>query len=193
MPPRKRKGLFDGIFGGLFGDLDGEFERMREQMERAVQRDIEEAQKRGSGPGAFKAEGPHVWGFSMRVGPDGKPVINQFGNVPQRLAPTAGGKAKRGEEPAREPLVDLIEADKETTVVAEVPGVAKEDIRLDAKEDSLEIDVEKGERKYHKVVQFKAPVKPETAKATYKNGVLEVRLDRKASPAKEKSTKIKIE
>jgi len=174
--PWKRK---RGFFGDFFGDIDGEFDRMRERMERAMR----EAGRQG-GPGV-RVEGPFVYGFSMRVGPDGKPVIREFGNVQPKLK---GAKA----EESREPLVDVIEGDRETTVVAEVPGVEKKDIKLDATEEELKITVDAAHRKYHKAVYFKSAVKPETAKATYKNGVLEVRLERKA-PAKEKGTKIPVE
>ncbi len=177
-PWRRRRSFFDE----LFGNIDEEIERMRERMNRMVR---EAGKIRGEGE--FRVEGPYVYGFSMRVGPDGKPVFREFGNVQPRLK--ARGKVV---EEAREPLVDVIEGDRETTVVAEVPGVEREDIKLDANENELKIDVETAERKYHKTISFKNPVRPETAKATYKNGVLEVRLERRA-PAKEKSTRIPIE
>jgi len=186
-PTRKRKGFFDDFFGNMFND---EFERIQDRMRENMERMVREAGKAGKEGGA-RVEGPHVWGFSMRIGPDGKPVINQFGNVPPRLKAREGQEAKAAEE-MREPLVDVIEGKDETTVVAEVPGVEKKDIKLDASEYGLMIDVETKDRKYHKAISFKSPVKPETAKATYKNGVLEVRLDRKG-PVKEKETRIKIE
>ena len=190
MPPRKRKGFFDDFFGGFFGDIDSEFARMREHMERSME-EAQKAQRSGKagGPGQLRVDGPLVYGFSMRMGPDGKPVINQFGNMPPKIK---AGEGKAVGEETREPLVDVIEDKNETIVVAEVPGVERKDIRLDATENELKISVDAKERKYQKTVSFKALVKPETAKATYKNGVLEVRLDRKG-PAKEKETRIKID
>jgi len=79
-----------------------------------------------------------------------------------------------GEE--REPLVDVIEKDGEVRVIAELPGVEKEDIDLRATETSLTISAESQHRKYYKELSLPTPVNPKSAKATYRNGVLEVSL-----------------
>jgi len=49
---------------------------------------------------------------------------------------------------------------------------------LHAPEDSLEIRTE-NEKRFFKEVPFDMSVKPETAKATYKNGMLSVRITKK--------------
>ncbi|PCN49831.1 heat-shock protein Hsp20 [Candidatus Geothermarchaeota archaeon ex4572_27] len=116
--------------------------------------------------------GPIVYGYTMTIGPDGKPVVREFGNV----RPTRTGVIRPVEE--REPLVDVIPGDKVIQVVAEMPGVNKEDIKLEATEDELIISAESGNRKYYKVVPLPAKVDPKSAKATYKNGVLEVVLSK---------------
>jgi len=54
---------------------------------------------------------------------------------------------------------------------------------LHAAEDSLEIKTE-SEKKFFKEIPFDMPVKPETAKATYKNGVLSVRITKKEGEKK---------
>jgi len=163
---------------GLFGDFDEEFERMREEMERMMG---EMSQQQGA---QTKRYGPYVYGFSMRTGPDGKPVFEEFGNVkpPSKELPS-------GE---REPLVDIIEQDRQITVIAELPGVEKKDIKLKAAGKVLGISVNTPEHKYSKQVELPAEVKSDSAKATYKNGVLEVRLERKA-PKKEAGSEIKVE
>jgi len=112
---------------------------------------------------------PYVYGFSMSIGPDGKPVIREFGNVQE----SQRGPKIREE---REPLVDVMEEDKDVVIVAELPGVEKDDISLHATEDRLTISVETPERKYHKELTLPARVDPKSAQASYKNGVLEVRL-----------------
>jgi HSP20 family protein len=115
---------------------------------------------------------PFVYGFSMRIGPDGKPNIEEFGNIPGILS---------GEAPFpsdREPLTDVIEGEKEISVILELPGVEKKDIDLKTTEAFLEINVETPERSYHKKLSFPCKVKPETSKASYKNGVLDVRVER---------------
>jgi HSP20 family protein len=125
---------------------------------------------------------PIVRGFSIRIGPDGKPEIREFGTKPTIR--------ETGIE-ERKPLVDVIETDNEVQVIAEMPGVNKEDIELNATETSLEIRAEGESRKYYENVELPAEVEPESAKARYNNGVLEVVL-RKKTPKKE-GKRIKIE
>lgn len=170
-PSKKRR----SPFGGFFLDFDEDFRRIGEEMERMMR----EAQKSGR----FEQNSPFVYGFSMRVGPDGKPVVNEFGNVPR-------GKGEKLEE--REPLVDVIDKDREVSVIVELPGVDKQDIKLEAKGETLSVKVDAKGRKYSKEIPLPAKVKPDSAKATYKNGVLEVTLQ-KLAPAVEKKREIKVE
>jgi len=164
----------------LFDELEGELEEMERNMLRLFEgmKNVS-LEKQGEGE-------PYVYGFSMRVGPDGKPHIEEFGNIP--------GKRIGTEEVSmeREPLTDVIEGDKEISVIAELPGVEKKDINLSATEETLEIKVDTPERKYSKEVRLPAKVKAEITKASFKNGVLEVKLKR-AKDKKEKGVKVKIE
>ena len=57
---------------------------------------------------------------------------------------------------------------------------------MHAIEDSLEIKTE-SEKRFYKEIPFDMSVKPETAKATYKNGVLSVRIT-KLEGEKKKTT-----
>ena len=116
---------------------------------------------------------PYVYGFSVSVGPEGKPVLREFGNVQRdRLGP------KIKEE--REPLVDILEEDQDVVVVAELPGVEKKDIKLRATHVRLTVSVDTRNRKYYKELDFPVRVYPRSASAVYKNGVLEVRLRKTA-------------
>ena len=54
---------------------------------------------------------------------------------------------------------------------------------MHATEDSLEIRTE-NEKRFSKEIPFDMSVKPETAKATYKNGVLSVRITKKEGEKK---------
>ena len=147
-----------------FGAFD-EFDRLEKMMDEMMRRAFETPSKR------TKFRRPYVYGFSMSVGPDGKPVIREFGNV------QASRRGPRIRE-EREPLVDVMEEDKDVVIVAELPGVEKHNIKLHAAEDHLTISVDTPERKYHKDLTLPARVDPQSARATYKNGVLEVRLKR---------------
>jgi len=94
--------------------------------------------------------------------------------------------------PEREPLVDVIEEDKQVKVVAEIPGVRKEDIDIRIEGRTLFIRVDTEERKYYKDVNLPAEVELSGVKATYNNGVLEVTLPKKAAE-KPRGEKIKVE
>jgi HSP20 family protein len=72
-----------------------------------------------------------------------------------------------------------------------LPGVDKNDIQLNGADKVLTIKVDTPERKYYKEVELPEEVESEGAKATYKNGVLEVVLNKKK--AKPKGVSIKIE
>jgi len=146
-----------------WSDVFDEFDRLEEMMDEMMRRAFETPSE------GKKVSRPYVYGFSMSVGPDGKPVIREFGNV----QPSQRGPKIREE---REPLVDAMEEDKDVVIVAELPGVEKDNINLHATEDHLTISVDTPERKYHKDLSLPAKVDPKSAQASYKNGVLEVRL-----------------
>jgi len=126
-----------------------------------------------------------VYGYSVKIGPDGKPEIREFGNVkPSRLGPQV--------KEEREPLVDIFETNGEIHIVAELPGVDKKDIKLHGTEDTLTISVDVPQRKYYKEIDLPAKVKIKEAKTEYKNGVLEVKLP-KLEERKPKGEPIGIE
>jgi HSP20 family molecular chaperone IbpA len=91
----------------------------------------------------------------------------------------------------RNPYVELIEENGYIRVLAELPGVGKEDIDLRATETSLIISAESPERRYYKEVRLPSRVDPKSAKAAYKNGVLEVSLSK--ADGRDKGEKISIE
>ena len=167
--------FFDDFFDF---DIEKEMRRMEEWMNRMI--------KNFQGRGEIR--GPYVYGFSMRVGPDGKPRIEEFGNVPKRF-----GLGENMQE-YREPLIDVMEGDKNISVTAELPGVNKEDIdlSLDEENGTLIIKVDTPQRKYYKEVNLPSRVKPDKVSATYKNGILDIVLERE-TPKEKKGKKIRIE
>jgi HSP20 family protein len=74
--------------------------------------------------------------------------------------------------------VDVHESEEELRVVADLPGLAKEDITLRCDGEVLTIGADSGERSYDERVQLPARVDETSASASYNNGVLEVVLDR---------------
>ncbi len=162
---KKRRDDWRRDFSDFFAldEIDDEFERMREYMDRIMHRLME---------GELEYEKPFVYGFSMKVGPDGKPQIQQFGNTKPW---TVGREEEIG---GREPLTDIIEGGKTISVTIEIPGVEKDDIELDTTENMLTISVDAPQRRYYKEVELPSKVNPELTKATYKNGVLDIVLEK---------------
>jgi len=182
--PFRKDDIFDDWFDyfGFRDDIFDEFEEHFRKMQRWMNQMARDAMS-GKLPSPEEG-GPYVYGWSLRVGPDGKPHFQEFGNVP---SVTGAPRAMIG---AREPLVDVVEGDKTVSVTAEVPGVSKEDIDLEITGDTLIIRVDKDERKYYKEVELPCEVDADSAKASYQNGVLDIEL-KKAKP-KKKGKKIKI-
>lgn len=116
--------------------------------------------------------GPYYYGYSVTVGPDGKPVVKEYGNVRPGLPATAE---------TREPLADVIVDDKEKVlkIVAEMPGVEKKDIKIEVVGRTILIDAEREERKYRTKIPIKHKVDENSVKATYANGILEVKFQLK--------------
>jgi len=154
MPSKKKGDIFD-YFDEMIRQMEEEFEELEKEFFKAA------------GKGEVKTFGPYVYGFSMTIGPDGKPIIEEFGNV-KRL----GSKPILSEE--REPLVDVIEKGDEVRVVAEVPGVDKNNIKVRLNGKTLILSAQEGDKKYYKEIELPTEVDENSAKATYKNGVLEI-------------------
>ena len=110
-----------------------------------------------------------VFGFSIKTAVGGKPIVEPFGNI--KKTP----KGPKVEE-EREPITDVFDEKDEIRVYAEMPGVRQEDIKLDLKEDILDISVQSDDRKYHKEILLPVKVKAENLTSFYKNGILEVKI-----------------
>ena len=168
--------------GSWFPDIDEVFRDMEKMMQEAfknaeqrVPKNLIKERKLDDGS-VVREMGPIVYGYSVKIGPDGKPEVRKFGNVNSFPNVLGGGLAVKEE---REPLVDLIKSNDDLRVVAELPGVNKEDLRLTADENSITIESLTGQPRYQKRVELPESVDPATAKSTYKNGILEVTLKRK--------------
>ncbi len=173
--PKKERDIFD-IMDEWIREMEEEFER----IEREFMRNIKSSE--------VKQFGPYVYGFRVTVGPDGVPKVEEFGNVRK-----IRGKPMISEE--IEPLADVIERDKEIKVIAEVPGVNKDDIKVKLANNGkkLVITAKSEDRNYYKEIDLPAEVDEKSAKASYKNGVLEVTLQKKSSSVPESGVDIKIE
>lgn len=178
---RRRKNPFDFIG-------DDEFERIFDEMQKMFEninfKDLMEDMLRNG----IEPNKRFIRGFSVNIGPDGKPKIQEFGNRPIR---SPKGTSTISDE--REPLTDIIEGDSDIAITIEIPGVEKDNIDLNVTEETLEIKVDAPERKYHKVVNLPNKVKTKSTKATYKNGILDIVLDKKDNKKGGSGYKVSIE
>ena len=85
------------------------------------------------------------------------------------------------DERIREPLADVIEEDTVVRILIELPGVEKNQIDLSATELTLKVRAKTPVRNYKKEIPLPASVIPESSKATFNNGVLEVTLKKTKS------------
>jgi HSP20 family protein len=197
---RRGGGLFDmdDMFRG-FDDVHREINRMFNVFNDLSTNAPKELVREYQTPegGKVREVGPIVYGYSMTIGPDGKPHIKEFGNVKTAGKNTAGQYLdiqKPQITAEREPLSDITSTDKEVKVVLEMPGIKKEDIKINAYDEKVEIKTtDTSERKYHKVVGLPKSANIETARSTYNNGILEVTFDKKKEEIKPKGKEIKIE
>lgn len=148
--------------------LNDEFDNLFRKMSRPFMNmdDIFEEFKDSDN---LQTYGPYYYGYTMTIGPDGKPVIKEYGNVKPTLLPTSD---------VREPFVDVLVDDKEKVLklIAEMPGVEKKDIKIVVEGRTVNLDAEHGEKKYSAKVPIKQKVDENSVKATYANGILEVRF-----------------
>ena len=118
--------------------------------------------------GQAQTIGPYYYGYEMTVGPDGKPVVKEWGNARPVLSNNGSG--------AREVYVDetVNEKDGVLKLVAEMPGIEKSDIQVNVADGIVSISAEHGDRKYATRVPLKHKIDENSAKAKYTNGVLDL-------------------
>jgi len=174
-----------------FSGFDEMFERMFQDMARGMPKDFMAEKKLPDGS-TMRQYGPFVYGYSMSMGPDGKPIVQEFGNVKPSKRPGMFGFEQPALEPqdAREPLVDVMNEPDQVRVVAELPGVEKSEIKTSISEDTVTIRVDSPVRKYYKEVQLPSHVDPDSPKASYNNGVLEIALKKIQQRTKGKEIRI---
>ena len=188
-----------GFFG--FPDIFRGFDEMRREMERQFEEQFKNFQstlpkdlvKQYDTPegGKVREVGPIVYGYSMTIGPDGKPRVREFGNVKSPLR-GGGSFTKPLISSEREPLADVTTSNTEVKVVLEMPGVSKDKIKISAYDNTVEIKSDDPQRKYHQVIDLPPEADIETAKSSYRNGILEITFNKKEQ-TKPKGKQINIE
>lgn len=148
-------GLVDGM-EKLF-DLAGKLKEAGDEVAKEGEIDLSKIKK------GMKA----MYGISLKATVGGKPVVETFGNI----KPGAKGAVVSEE---REPIVDIFDEKDEVVIVAEMPGIKKEDIKLELKENILSILAKGPDRKYKKDVAIPKGTKGKISKHSYQSGILKV-------------------
>jgi HSP20 family protein len=110
-----------------------------------------------------------VYGFTINTAGGGTPKVETFGNIKK----TAEGP-KVDEE--REPITDIFNEKKEIVVIAEMPGIEENDLKINLKGDILEISAAGKNRKYRKELLLPLKAKSQNLNHKFTNGILEIRI-----------------
>lgn len=138
---------------------DEEFQRILHEMERLV----EDAFK--SSLEEWKSGKTFVKGFSVRLGPNGEPQIDEFSQ-------DAAGEEEEAE-------ADVMEGIDNIAVTLSLPfPVDPADIDLYVDRQTLEITIDNEERTMYKAVTLPHPVLQDSLRYTYKNRVLDIDMQK---------------
>jgi HSP20 family protein len=155
--------------GRIFRTIGSFLDLLSDMMEKGETEVRREGELGLAGRKGMKA----VYGFSVRLGGEGQPRVEPFGNVRREK-----GKGPVVEE-VREPMADVFDEKETVVVVAELPGINEKDITVELRDDILTIAAGTGERKYYKEVLLEAPVTSDGLTRSYRNGILEIRIWKK--------------
>ena len=152
--------------GGILKGLGDIVEKLNELGETGRQMS-QTGEIRGSGKDV-----KGIYGFTVKVGlgEDDKPRVEPFGNIRK--------DAKSGRtvvQEVREPVVDVFEEPDHVLVVAEMPGVSADNVKLAVEDDLLTISAERGDKKYRKEVLLPAGFAREKMQVSCNNGVVEIK------------------
>jgi len=161
----REKPDFDLGFGGILKGI-GSFLDLVSEMAEKGEREIKREGEISSKEKGFKA----VYGFSVRIGGEGRPLVEHFGNIREdrEKGPVV--------DEVREPIADVFDEGDHLVVVAELPGVDEKDIKYELKDDILIISAETGNKKYYKETLLPTSVNKERISSSYRNGIFEIKL-----------------
>jgi HSP20 family protein len=110
-----------------------------------------------------------VYGFTINTAGGGSPKVETFGNIKK----TPEGPRVDEE---REPITDIFDEKDEIVVIAEMPGIEPNDIKIELKEDMLEISASGKSRTYKKELLLPAKSNIQNLSHKFTNGILEIRI-----------------
>jgi HSP20 family protein len=153
---KKRKDFVEDFGSELFDNLEEMIEALLDEMGESA---------------------PFIYGFSIIHRPGEDPEIRELGNNNQEN--NLPQEEDFIPQNTKKPLIDVFEDEETVHILAELPDAKKEDIHLRVATQSLEIKVSGSDSfNFSEEIELPKRVDKNSAKATYKNGVLEVTLRR---------------
>ena len=181
---KSRYPFFMPLFNDLFRDLDG-FDEVFEDFEHEMNTDLAKMINKIESEGLDRSE-PFIYGYSINIDENGKAEINEFGNI--KADPDENLEVTE----SREPLVDLIDGKNSVTVVIEIPGVEKADIKIEIKESTLLVSTTNS-KNYYKEIPLESKIISSSARAKYNNGILEIIINKDNNDDDEEKSIVAIE
>lgn len=169
------------ISSKIFEEMDREFLEVEDMLARMFRTATE-----SEGVRELSTAIP-FYGFQITVGPVGRRRIREFGN-PRPLS-----KELMEQTNVRQPIVDTNLNEKENVLIVtvEMPGITNHDVKVGLKQGLIIIHAEKGGKKYHTEVPINSELEADSAKASYLNGILELKINlKKASKSRVKEVKV---
>ncbi len=118
-----------------------------------------------------------VYGFTVKSALDKKSVkVEPFGNMRKD---EALGQVEIQE--IREPMIDMFDEPDHLLIVAEVPGVVHDNVKLELRDDILVFSAEKGDKKYRKEILLPDSYASDKMSFSCRNGILEIKILKQAS------------
>lgn len=156
-------------------DVRGQIEELREKLKQAGGKEV-------LGDEEWKSGGISIGGHFRTRGILGEREYH-IGTT-ARPRPRPERRPQRAPEPPEvvEPAVDVFSEPQEIMIVAEVPGVGLEDLELKIEDNVLSLSTKPAvQRKYKKEIRLSSEVDKDTLKATCRNGILEVHLQKRTA------------
>jgi HSP20 family protein len=110
-----------------------------------------------------------VYGFTINTAGGSSPKVETFGNIKK----TPEGPRVDEE---REPITDIFDEENEIMIIAEMPGIEEQEIKIELKEDILEISAVNKNRTYRKELLLPVKVIKSDLQHKFTNGILEIRI-----------------
>lgn len=206
---RSRKGKDEGELSELVDHIDDQLSWMRSELTDLIGQIKRQPPTSRVHPG-FE-QGTHLGGEvspfqqpTVHPGmPGAEPLMGPFG-IPGAQSPTApeaeasspgqagSGRDLRSMEPEiRQPVINVCDEGKELCIQAELPGVKKSDIDVEARTDRILLtarsaleDLSEGEvlfteripAEYRREIVLSEPIRPQDVQATLEDGVLTLRV-----------------